>query len=114
MREQVLALGTTAAFVLCTVLYVFIGRARWSLVKEGRCLRITRHGWVRTVGVCPHTYDELHRDELDTDFHFDDGTFVVGCRDVGYDGPLPARIRLEVNWLGAYRVVPIAQETKVA
>ncbi|MFA5854643.1 MAG: hypothetical protein WC866_06250 [Patescibacteria group bacterium] len=114
MRDHAPAIVVCVVLVVLLIVYFFIGRRRWGLVKEGMCTHILRRDYVCFAAVCPYTYDDLYSDETDTDFHFEDGTFTVACKAVHYDGPLPAHIRLEVNWLGSYRVVPTTQKEKAA
>ncbi|WKZ28934.1 MAG: hypothetical protein QY323_05420 [Patescibacteria group bacterium] len=108
---------SVAGLVLCVALvivYVVVGRKRWSLVREGWCQSITYHDWVWYAGTCQYTGDDLYTDETDTDIHFEDGLERIGCKFVRYNGPLPARVRLEANWLGAYRIVAVDEIEKAA
>lgn len=109
-----LSIAVVSLCIALVTAYIIIGRKRWSLVREGWCERISYHDWVQFAGVCPYTYDDLYRDETDTDFHFKEGKYTVGCTVVKHDVALPSRIRLEANWLGSYRVVAVDAIEKAA
>lgn len=102
------------ASIALVIAFIVVGRTRWSLVREGWCEGISYHSWSRFAGVCPYTYDDTYTDETDTDLHFKEGTFKLGCTLVKHDVALPARIRLEMNWLGSYRVVAVNESEKAA
>lgn len=104
--QEALAIGAFALVLTGIAACIVIGRNRWSLVKEGKCLSISHRDWTRFTGVCPYTYDDLYCDETDTHIRFEDGQETLGCQELHYGGALPARLRLEVNWFGKHRLVP--------